>query len=214
MTAERDVEKLSEALRVALQGWPDEGRRDRWVRERVLPALAEAGLAVVDTAEQAQAAEQNAEALARAVELRDGARAQCERRTAELAEAMVRLRIADRDATFGRAVLSLANEILRLREMMRERPDAFSTDGSPASIAAVLSGELAEVAREEPGTSAAQRECGDVFAAAVHLLIAHDACLLSEIDAVWSKIEGRLDAMDERGCTWAEAKEAVNLSTN
>ena len=204
MTTERDFEKLSEAMRVALQGWPDEGHRDRWIRERVLPALAEAGLAVVESGIP----------LVRALELRDGARAQCERRTAELAEAMVRLRIADRDATFGRAVLGLANEILRLHEMMRERPDAFSTDGSPASIAAVLSGELAEVAREEPRTSAAQRECGDVFAAAVHLLIAHDACLLSEIDAVVSKIEARLDAMDERGCTWAEAKEAVQLSTN
>jgi NTP pyrophosphatase (non-canonical NTP hydrolase) len=152
--------------------------------------------------------------LARAKELRDGARAQCVRRTAELAEALARLRIADRDAAFGRGVLTLADELVRLRAMMAARPDAFTTDGSPESIAAVLAGELAEVGREQPGSEAAQRECGDVFAASVHLMIAHDACLLAEIDAVVSKIEARLDTMDERGCTWAEAKQAVQLSIN
>lgn len=152
--------------------------------------------------------------LARALELLAGARAQCERRTSERDEALARLRIVDRDAAFGRAVLGLADEIVRLRAMMADHPSAFTTDGSPASIAAVLSGELAEVAREEPRSSAAQRECGDVFAAAVHLLIAHDACLLAEIDHVWARIEARLDAMEERDCTWAEAKLAVNLSTN
>jgi NTP pyrophosphatase (non-canonical NTP hydrolase) len=136
------------------------------------------------------------------------------RRTAELAEAMVRLRIADRDATFGRAVLTLADQILRLRAMMAARPNAFTTDSSPASVAAVLSGELAEVARETPGSEAAQRECGDVFAAAVHLMIAHDACLLAELDGVLSKIEARLDTMDEHQCTWAEAKDLLQMSTN
>lgn len=142
------------------------------------------------------------------------ARAQCERRTAELAEALARLRISDRDAAFGRAVLGLADQIVRLRMMTSEFPDAFATDNSPASCAAVLTGELAEVCRERPGSEAAQRECGDVFAAALHLMIAHDVCLLAEIDAVVSKIEARLDAMDEHGCTWVEAKEAVSLSTN
>jgi hypothetical protein len=217
MTDERSIDvRLSRAVYRALLGHGPRAGADpeTWIRSYLLPELAEAGLDVVDVAERAQETEQQTKALARAEQLRDGARAQCERRTAERDEALVRLRIADREATFGRAVLALANEIVRLREMMTMRPDAFPGDSSPASIAAVLAGELAEVGREEPRSEAAQRECGDVFAAAVHLMIAHDACLLAEVDAVVSKIEARLDAMDELGCTWAEAKQAVQLSTN
>jgi hypothetical protein len=187
---------------------------EAWLARHLLPLLADAGLEVADTAERTRDAERHAEALARAEELREGARAQCVRRTAERDEALVRLRIADRDAVFGRAVLGLANELLRLRAMMEQRPDAFTTDGSPESIAIVLANELAEVNAEQPGSEAAQRECGDVFAAAVHLLLAHDACLLEEVDTVLAKIEARLDAMDEHGCTWAEAKQAVQLSIN
>jgi len=209
-TDERSVDlRLSEAVRRALLGRSPVAVSDpeAWLRSYFMPALAEMGLAVVDPAAQTQA-------LARAAELREGARAQCVRRTAERDEALVRLRIADRDAVFGRAVLGLANELLRLREMMVKRPDAFTTDGSPESISAVLTGELAEVNAEQAGSEAAQREAGDVFAASVHLLIAHDACLLEEVDAVVSKIEARLDAMAESECTWAEAKQAVKLSSN
>jgi NTP pyrophosphatase (non-canonical NTP hydrolase) len=200
-------QRLSEAVRRALAGYAADGSRDVWIvwiDEYLLPALAEMGLEITDVG-----------ALTRATQLRDGARSVCERRTAERDEALVRLRIADREATFGRSVLALVNEILRLRQMMAERPDAFPSDSSPESIAAVLAGELAEVTRETPGSEAAQRESGDVFAAAVHLMLAHNACLLAEFDAVGSKIEARLDAMEEDPtCTWADAKLAIQLSTN
>ena len=210
MTAERDVDRrLRDAIFGALgRGLNADSDPETWHRDHLLPALAGNGLTVVDSAE-------HAETIRRASELRDGARAQCERRTAERDEALVRLRIADREATFGRSVLALVNEILRLRQMMAERPDAFPSDSSPESIAAVLAGELAEVTRETPGSEAAQRESGDVFAAAVHLMLAHNACLLAEFDAVVSKIEARLDAMeDDPTCTWADAKLAIQLSTN
>jgi NTP pyrophosphatase (non-canonical NTP hydrolase) len=210
MADERDVDlRLRNAVFGALgRGLNADSDPASWHRNYLAPALAEKGLTVVDSAE-------HAEVIRRAAELRDQARAVCVRRTAERDEALARLRIADREATFGRSVLALANEIMRLRSMMAERPSAFPTDSSPQSIAAVLAGELAEVARETPGSEAAQRESGDVFAAAVHLMLAHNACLLAEFDAVGSKIEARLDVMeDDPNCTWDDAKQAVQLSTN
>lgn len=46
-STEPNIEKrLCEAMRVALASWPTEGGRDRWVRENVLPAIADAGLVV------------------------------------------------------------------------------------------------------------------------------------------------------------------------
>ena len=196
-------ERLSEALRRAMMGHSYDGYHDRWISEYLLPSLTAMGLEVTDIG-----------ALTRAVQLRDGARSQCQRRTAELAEAHARLRINDGEAAYGRAVLGLAAEIERLRTMTSARPDDFPLDNSPTSIAAVLSGELAEVCRERAGSEDAQRECGDVFAATVHLMIAHDACLLAEIDAVGNRIADRLDAMDERGCTWSEAKMVTRMSSN
>jgi NTP pyrophosphatase (non-canonical NTP hydrolase) len=200
MTADQ---RLSEAIRQAMAGYAPGESRDVWISEYLLPSLAAFGLEVTDTG-----------ALARATQLRDGARAQCERRTAELAEAHARLRIADRDATVGRAVLNLAAEIMRLREMAVDRPADFPFANTTATIAALVSCEVAEASHERPGSEDAQRECGDVFAAAVHLMIAHGACLLAEIDAVASRIEERLDAMEECGCTWSEAKRVVSMASN
>jgi prophage antirepressor-like protein len=47
LSADQLLQALSEALRAAMRGWPDEGNRDRWVREHVLPALTRHGLRIV-----------------------------------------------------------------------------------------------------------------------------------------------------------------------
>jgi hypothetical protein len=184
------IQRLSDAMRYALLGFAADGNRDTWITEYLLPSLKALGLEVTDTG-----------ALARAQQLRDGARAQCERRTAELAEAHARLRIADRDAAVGRAVLDLADQICRLRDVALEHPDAFPFTNTPANVAALLTGELGEVLREPVGSADAQRECGDVLAAAMHLMIAHEGCLLAEVDATATRPRSRSSTARSRNRT-------------
>lgn len=102
--------------------------------------------------------------LARSDELLAGARAQCERRIADLAEAQVSIRHLQREAVVGHFVIGIETQIRRLRRLAEERRDDFPTGMCPAYIADVVSGELAEVRHEAVGWSAVQRRASAVVA--------------------------------------------------
>lgn len=146
----------------------------------------------------------------RARELLAGARQQCDRRTAELAEAQVSIRHLQREAVVGHFVLGLEVQIRRLRRLAEQRPQDFPTGMSPTEIAAVVAGELAEVGLEVPGSPDAQRESADVWVGALHLLLAHGGIPLVELEAAHGRIKQRLDVMEARGCSWSQAKRFID----
>jgi hypothetical protein len=145
----------------------------------------------------------------RARELLAGARHQCERRMADLAEAHVSIRHLQREAVVGHFVLALDQLLHRLRRFVAERPDDFPWGVAPDDIADVVVGEIVEVRAEMPGSPSARRESADVFVAALHLLLVHGGVPLVELEAAHNRIKHRLDVMEEHDCSWSAAKRII-----
>jgi hypothetical protein len=116
-------ERLSKALRAAMRGWPDVGQGDRWVREHVLPALAEAGLVVLDL-NSAELVEQDLRYKAQEVE---GLRRSCTHTTDELRavrgeqdDLHRRVRLAElKTAEIERAAGAVALEAALVQQQLR-----------------------------------------------------------------------------------------------
>lgn len=134
--------------------------------------------------------------------LRQQAEIVCERRTRERDEARAALEAQAIDVARGRALTELGAQIERLR---RTTPEQTPFDFDPESVAKVVIREVSEVLAEDAGSIAARRECADVIAGALHLLIVHGGNPVEALAGVAAKLRARLDLVDQ-GLTWDEAK--------